>query len=233
MLSLPEWLKDPKVLLLISAVLNAVFVAIVAYNGNISITTPYFDLAKLDVNDHVNALFAKPDDLPQVRVLLEEKRFYEISPDNPRTEPIAQALIALADAKSAPALVVRLRDMVRDLKGPFKSAEQQVKIVAKNEEDGVSEGIAQVCLDSGFEGMYLTIWSNDQRGVGMTVHAAAEKECPPLSRDLVGLHAQDWSKLFDRSESPRVESILVRLHPPRITLPSAPHQIAQANPLPR
>lgn len=232
MLSLREWIKDPKVLLLISVVLNAVFVAIIARDGDTSITTPYFTLQKLDVNHHIEALFKEPANLPQVRVLLEAKRFYEISPDNPRTEPIAQALIELADSKAAPALVVRLRDMVRDLRGPFKSDKRQVKIVAKNDEDGVSEGIAQVCLDSGFEGMYLTIWSNDQRGGGMTVHAAAEKECPPSSPDLIGLHTQDWNRLFDKSEGPRVESILVRLHPPRITLPSAPRQIAQANPLP-
>jgi len=121
--------------------------------------------------------------------------------------------------------------MARDLKGPFKVVKRQAKIVAKNDRDGVSEGIAQVCLDSGFGGMYLTIWASDQRGT--TVHAATEKECSPLSQDLIELHAQDWNKLFDRSEGegPRVEPVLVRLHPPRITLPPA-RQIAQANPLP-
>jgi hypothetical protein len=228
--SRPKWLKDPKALLLISVALNAVLVAIIAADGNTSVTTPYFTLAKLGLNDHVEALFAKPADLPQVRALLDQKHFYEISPDNPRAEPIAQALIDLADSKSAPALVVRLRDMARDLKGPFKSAERQARIVAKNDGDGVSEGIAQVCLDSGFEGMYLTIWASDQRGRAATVHAAIEKECPPLSRDLVELHARDWSRLFDRSESPRTESVQVKLRPPRITLPRT-RQIAQANPL--
>jgi hypothetical protein len=230
MSSLLEWLKDPKVLLLISVVLNAGFVAIIARDGDTSITTPYFTLSKLDLNDHVDALFAKPAHLPQVRSLLEQKRFYEISPDNPRAEPIAQALIDLTDSKSAPALIVRLRDMARDLKGPFKSVERQARIVANDDGDSVSEGIAQVCSDSGFEGMYLTIWASDQRGGGATVHAASEKECPALSRDLVELHAQDWKKLFDRSAGARTESVLVRLHPPRITLPPARPQIAQANP---
>jgi len=231
MLSLREWLKDPKVLLLISVALNAMFVAIIARDGDTSITTPYFTLTKLDLNDHVEALFAKPADQPRVRVLLEEKHFYEISPDNPRAEPIAQALIDLADWESAPALVVRLRDMARDLKGPFKVVKRQAKIVAKNDRDGVSEGIAQVCLDSGFGGMYLTIWASDQRGT--TVHAATEKECSPLSQDLIELHAQDWNKLFDRSEGegPRVEPVLVRLHPPRITPPPAHPQVAHANAL--
>src|SRR5713101_17422 len=232
--SLREWLKDPKVLLLISVALNAAFVAIIARDGDISITTPYFTitLAKFDLNDHVKALFAKRTDLPQVRALLEEKHFYEIGPDNPGAEPIAQALIDLADSHFAHALVARLRDMSREEKGPFKGAEHQVRIVAKNDRDGVSEGIAQVCLDSGFEDMYLTIWSNDQRGGGTTVHAAAEKECSPLSRDLVELHAQDWKRVFGSSGGPRVESVLVRLHPPRITLPPAHPQIAQASTLP-
>ena len=230
MSSLREWLKDPKVLLLISVVVNAMFVAIIARDGHISITTPYFTLTKLDVNDHVEALFANPADLPEVRLWLEEKRFYEVSPDNPRADQIAQALIALADSKSAPALVLRLQDMARDLKGPFKGVERRARVVAKNGGDRVSEGIAQVCSDSGFEGMYLTIWASDQRGSGATVHAAAEKDCPPLSRDLVELHARDWNMLFDRAEGERVESVLVRLHPPRITLPPAHPQIAQANP---
>jgi hypothetical protein len=229
--SRPKWLKDPKFLLLISAALNAALVAIIATEGNASVTTPYFTLAKFGLNDHVEALLAKPADLPQVRALLEHKHFYQISPDNPRAEPIVQALIDLADSSSAPALLERLRDMARNLKGPFKSVERQAKIVARNNADGVSQGIAQVCLDSGFEGMYLTIWASDPRGGGVTVHAAIEKECPPLSRDLVELHAQDWKRLFDSSQGPRVESVLVRLHPPRITLPGA-RQIAQANPLP-
>ena len=232
--SLREWLKDPKALLLISVALNAAFVAIIARDGDTSITTPYFtlSLAKFDLNDHVKALFTNGTDLRQVRALLEEKHFYEIGPDNPRAEPIAQALTDLADSDFAHALVARLRDMSREEKGPFKSAEHQARIVAKNNRDGVSEGIAQVCSDSGFEDMYLTIWSNDQGGGGTTVHAATEKECPPsLSRDLVELHAQDWKKVFGRSGGLRVEPVLVRLHPPRITPPQAHPQVAQASAL--
>src|SRR6266571_4098275 len=198
--SLREWLKDPKVLLLISVALNAAFaaiIAIIASDKDIQIETPYFVLAKLGLNGHVEALFKKGTDLPQVR-----------------------------------ALVARLRDMSREEKGPFKSAEHQARIVAKNNRDGVSEGIAQVCSDSGFEDMYLTIWSNDKGGGGTTVHAATEKECPPsLSRDLVELHAQDWKRVFGRSGGPRVESVLVRLHPPRITPPPAHPQVAQASAL--
>ncbi len=233
--SLREWLKDPKVLLLISVALNAAFaaiIAIIASDKDIQIETPYFVLAKLGLNGHVEALFKKGTDLPQVRALLEEKHFYEIGPDNPGAEPIAQALIDLADSHFAHALVARLRDMSREEKGPFKSAEHQARIVAKNNRDGVSEGIAQVCSDSGFEDMYLTIWSNDKGGGGTTVHAAAEKECPPsLSRDLVELHAQDWKKVFGRSGGLRVEPVLVRLHPPRITPPQAHPQVAQASAL--
>jgi hypothetical protein len=230
--SLREWLKDPKFLLLISVALNAVFVAIIARDGDTSITTPYFtlSLAKFDLNDHVNALFTKGTDLPQVRALLEEKHFYEIGPDNPGAEPIAQALADLADSHFAHALVARLRDMSRNERGPFKGAKHQARIVAKNDQDGMSEGTAQVCSDSDFGDMYLTIWSNDR---GTTVHAAAEKECPPLSQDLVELHAQDWNKVFGKSGSPRVEPVLVRLHAPRVTPPPAhPRQVAHANALP-
>src|SRR5712691_4887565 len=113
--SLREWLKDPKVLLLISVALNAAFVAIIARDGDTSITTPYFtlSLAKFDLNDHVKALFTKGTDLPQVRAMLAEKHFYEISPDNPETDPIARALVDLADSHFAHALVARLRDMSR------------------------------------------------------------------------------------------------------------------------
>jgi len=228
--SLLEGLKDLRVLLLISVVLNAAFVAIVARDGNISVTTPWVSIMKLDLDDHVKALFAEATDLPAVRGLLERQRFYEISPDNPSIEPIRQALVDLAKSHSASALVAKLQEMARDLEGPFEGAERQAKIVIMNDDaDGASEGIAQVCSKSGFEGMYITIWARDQRRGGTTVHAATEKECKPTERDFVELHAQDWNKLFDTAESPRAESVLVRVHPPWIRLPRG-RQIAQTMP---
>ncbi len=214
----PEWLKDFKVLLTISVLLNAVLVAVIASNG--TITTPWFTIAHFGLSDHIERLFKDKRNLPSVRAMLEEKNFYEISADNPGTEAIERALTQVAELLSTHALVLRLREMSQHRKGPFKPRERQAELVAKNDVDGLSEGIAEVCLRSGFEDMHLTIWGSAQRGEPMvTVHAAIEKECQEKNLRVVGLHMQDWKKLFDESPNQREESVLVGLRPPRITLP--------------
>ena len=214
---LTKLLKDLKVLVGISAVLNVALVALILHGADdvrVKFAENEVVLKSLTLTEHFEALFRQRTERQQVRALLEEQHFFEIGPDNPRAESIAVALMNLADRHSAHALVSQLREMSRRLTGPFKGLESHA-IVEKNDFHASSQGIARVCRGSGFEDMYLMIFGtgNPQRSV--TVHAEKHRDCPEKMRDVVELHSDDWNKLFDETDAASQRSVIVGLHPPR------------------
>jgi hypothetical protein len=214
-----KWLTDLKVLVGISAVLNLALVAVIlggADDVHVKVGEIEVVVKTLTLDERIKALFGEPTQRPQVRALLEQKHFFEIGPDNPRAESIAEALTDLANRHSAHALVSALRDMSRRLSGPFKGFERPARIIATKGSHALSQGFARVCLGSGFEDMFLTIWGTGHAQGGVTVHAEKQRDCPTSMLYDVELHFDDWKAVFDETDPASQSPVFVRLHPPRV-----------------
>ncbi|MFM9887297.1 MAG: hypothetical protein ACKVQT_30085 [Burkholderiales bacterium] len=215
---LTNLLKDLKVLVGISAVLNVALVGVILHGAedvHVKVGDIQVVLRTLTIQEHSKALFHEATQRSQVRVLMAQEHFFEIDPGHEDTESIVRALMNLADRHPPHALILKLRDMSRGLTGPFKSIERAAEIVTKNDQ-ALSKGIAQVCRGSGFEDMYLTIWRTGHQYGQVTVHAEKQRHCTDEKRGVVALHIDDWKTLFDETDDSVQRSVIVELHPPRV-----------------
>jgi hypothetical protein len=159
----------------------------------------------------VAALFERPERRGEVRTLLQQQGFYEISDADAKDGPsITRAIVGLGETHE---LVRELRELSRRNVHPFDVKERKV-IVTPTRRRTVAEGEAAVCeKEEDLSQKWLLVWTDSGNG-GFTVKVSESIECPPADRQLVEVSPEDWAKLGVEGNARTDAVVKVYLHQP-------------------
>jgi hypothetical protein len=178
--------------------------------------------APRDARSQVAALFAQPAHRTELRALLQEHGFYEISNDNRDVRAITAAIAMLRERHE---LVRDLRGLAQRNEQPFDLKERNV-VLAVSERKSVAAGRAAVCeREDDLTHKWLLVWNPDGRS-GFDVQVSERVVCTSADKQLVELSREDWEKLGmeDRRRTDAV--VQVYLHKPPELVGAGPATVA-------
>lgn len=225
-----EWIleatNDAKRALILSGALNVVL-ALVLVGGSFAQIEwvdgrPSVRPAPRDARSQVAALFAQPAHRTELRALLQEHGFYEISNDNRDVRAITAAIAKLRERHE---LVRDLRGLAQRNEQPFDLKERNV-VLAVSERKSVAAGRAAVCeREDDLTHKWLLVWNPDGRS-GFDVQVSERVVCTSADKQLVELSREDWEKLGmeDRRRTDAV--VQVYLHKPPELVGAGPATVA-------
>lgn len=213
-----EWIlgaaNDAKRALILSGALNVVL-ALVLVGGSFAQIEwvdgrPSVRPAPRDARSQVAALFGKPAHRTELRALLQEHGFYEISDDNRDVQSITAALTRLRDRHE---LVRELRGLAQRNEQPFDLKERNV-VLTVSERKSVAAGRAAVCeREDDLSHKWLLVWNPDGRS-GFDVQVSERVVCTSADKQLVELSREDWEKLGVEGRRHTDAVVRVYLHKP-------------------
>lgn len=235
--AIAEWIlgipREPVRALVLSIVLNVglalvlmggQFVQVTVDNGKVTVLP-----ASRDLRSQVIALFERPERHAEVRGLLQEQGFFEISDAIARDgRAVTRAIEGLGEAHE----VVRgLRELSRRNVHPFDIKERKV-VVTPTRRRTVNEGEAAVCeKEDDLSQMWLLVWTEAGNG-GISVKVSESVACAPTERQLVEISPQDWAKL-GVAEGSRTDAVVkVYLHRPPERIADERAAVAAGEPAP-
>ncbi len=217
--ALGKWIigaaDDPKRALILSGALN-VALALLLVGGSFAQIEwvdgrPSVRPAARDVGSQVATLFAQPDRRAELRALLQEQGFYEISDAGTKDgRAVTRAIVALGETHD---LVRELRELSRRNVHPFDVKERKV-VIAPTGRKTVTEGEAAVCeKEEDLSQKWLLVWTDAGTG-GFSVKVSESIECPPTDRQIVEVSPADWAKLNVDGPKRTDAVVKVYLHQP-------------------
>jgi hypothetical protein len=126
------------------------------------------------LRSQVEVLFKEAGSRPELRTLLREKRFFEVSND---ADDVAPVTVALSELKKDSAIQRELRQLARDQQGPFAPMPLTLSIAFLDEKI-VHGNEAAFCSKTDLANRYLRIWRADNLSA-ILVRAVHAKPCAP------------------------------------------------------
>jgi hypothetical protein len=213
-----EWIlgaaNDARRALILSGALNFVL-ALVLVGGSFAQLEwvdgrPWVHPAPRDARSQVAALFGQPAHRTQLRALLQEHGFYEISN---ATRDVRSITAATADLRERHELVRDLRGLAQRNEHPFDLKERNV-VLTVSERKSVAEGRAAVCeREDDLSHKWLLVWNPDGRS-GFDVQVSERVVCTSADKQLVEISREDWEKLGLEGQRHAEAVVRVYLHKP-------------------
>jgi hypothetical protein len=201
--ALGEWAlriaDNPKRALLLSFALNVALVIALVGGRFVHFTVEdgrwSIQPANRELRAQVAELLSQPGRRGELRSLLEEQRFFEISNDNRDVQPITAAIAALPGKHE---LVRELRDLAQRNEQPFDLKERNV-VLTVSDRKTIAEGRAAVCeREDDLSQKWLLVRNPDGLG-GFEVQVSERVACTSPEKQLVELSREDWEKLGVRA----------------------------------
>lgn len=209
------FLKEPVRALVLSGALNIGLVLVIVGGQYVDVTVENgkwaLRPASRDLRAQVVALFENPERRAELRSLLQQQGFYEISDADAKDGPsITRAIVGLGETHE---LVRELRELSRRNVHPFDVKERKV-ILTPTRRRTVAEGEAAVCeKEEDLSQKWLLVWTDSGNG-GFKVKVSESIECPPADRQLVEVSPEDWAKLGVEGSARTDAVVKVYLHQP-------------------
>lgn len=227
-------LKEPKRALVLSGALNVGLVLVVVGGQFVHVTVENgkwsVQPASRDLRTQVTKLFEQPERRGEVRNLLQQRGFYEISDEIARDgRAVTRAIVGLGETHE---VVRELRELSRRNVHPFDIKERKV-VVTPTRRRTVTEGEAAVCdKEDDLSQKWLLVWTDAGNG-GISVKVSESVACPPTDRQFVEISAEDWAKLgVDGGHAQTDAVVKVYLHQPPERIAGERAAIATPDPAP-
>lgn len=231
-----EWVlgiaENPKRALVLSLALNAAlalvlmggqFVHLTVDDGKWSIRP-----ASRDLRAQVAGLLSQPERRGEVRSLLEQQGFFEISDDNHDVQPITAAIATLPDRHE---LVRELRGLAQRNAQPFDLKERTV-VLTVSERKTIAAGRAAVCeREDDLSQKWLLVWNPDGLS-GFDVQVSERVACTSPDKQLIELSREDWEKLGVEGRRRTEAVVRVYLHKPPELIGAGPATLATSDTAP-
>jgi len=228
--ALGEWIlgisDSPQRALVLSLALN-VALALVLVGGQfvhlkVDADGWSIETARGDLRAQAAELLRQPERRGEVRSLLAQHGFFEISNDNRDVQSITAAIANLRERHE---LVRDLRDLAQRNEQPFDLKERNV-VLTVSERKSIAAGRAAVCeREDDLSQKWLLVWNPDGRS-GFDVQVSERVVCTSADKQLVELSREDWEKLGveDRRRTDAV--VRVYLHTPPELVGTGPATVA-------
>jgi hypothetical protein len=233
-----EWvlgiLKEPKRALAVSGALNIGLALVIVGGQFVHVTVDNgkwtMQPASRDLRSQIVALFEQSERRGEVRSLLQERGFYEISDiDAKDGRAVTRAIVGLGETHE---LVRELRELSRRNVHPFDIKERKV-VVTPTRRRTVAAGEAAVCeKEDDLSQKWLLVWTDAGNG-GISVKVSESVACPSTDRQLVEISPEDWAKLGVDEGHARTDAVVkVYLHQPPERIADDRAAAATQNPAP-
>jgi hypothetical protein len=227
---LAEWIlgiaDNPKRALALSLAFNAALALVLLGGRFVHLTVDEdgwsIETASRDLPAQVAELLRQPERRGEVRSLLAQQGFFEISNDN---RDVQSVTVAIAKLHERHELVRDLRDLAQRNEQPFDLKERNV-VLTVSERKSIAAGRAAVCeREDDLSHKWLLVWNPDGLS-GFDVQVSERVVCTSADKQLVELSREDWEKLGVEGRRHTDAVVRVYLHKPPELVGAGPATVA-------
>jgi hypothetical protein len=227
---LGDWIlgvaDNPKRALVLSLALNVALALVLVGGQFVHLTLDddgwSIETARGDLRAQVAELLRRPERRGEVRSLLAQQGFFEISDDNRDVQSITAAIVQLRERHE---LVRDLRGLAQRNEQPFDLKERSV-VLTVSERKSIAAGRAAVCeREDDLSHKWLLVWNPDGLS-GFDVQVSERVACTSADKQLVELSREDWEKLGVEGRRRTEAVVRVYLHKPPELVGAGPATVA-------